>query len=344
MISLDSSSAAALRAPLDPTAHVGALQEVDDAVSRLLRSALAVPAMELMLRPSRQFRGNLVHLGFSLVTGRRPTSQETADLDLCARSIEVLHLGSLIVDDVQDGSRVRRGGAALHETLGVPRAVAVGNWLYFHAANLLAGVGGLAPSEVTALTKLYHQAVELAHLGQALDLGVPMHQVDAHDWESVCMTCGRLKTGSIIMLALRMGSAIGRGNAAQSEALGEIGFALGLFLQRLNDLGGFLGTFDADKRLEDVVAAKPSFVWVFIQRNYGPASSASLQAALKDLPDEAALRSWFERHSLRNEALTFADQDFCKTLARYSAHAVLCPQATARLTDLKEQIIHAYLP
>ncbi len=46
-------------------------------------------------------------------------------------SSRALHLGSLIVDDIEDGSPIRRGGPALHLQIGTPLALNAGNWLYF---------------------------------------------------------------------------------------------------------------------------------------------------------------------------------------------------------------------
>src|SRR5512142_2931568 len=51
--------------------------------------------------------------------------------------VEGLHLGSLIIDDIEDESSTRRGGPTLHRQIGVPNALNAGNWLYFWPALLV---------------------------------------------------------------------------------------------------------------------------------------------------------------------------------------------------------------
>src|SRR5206468_7485182 len=61
---------------------------------------------------------------------------------------ELLHVGSLIVDDVQDQSELRRGGKACHLIYGEPLAINAGTAAYFITQRLL------RTSEVSARDKL----------------------------------------------------------------------------------------------------------------------------------------------------------------------------------------------
>jgi hypothetical protein len=51
--------------------------------------------------------------------------------------VEFIHAGSLVVEDIEDGSRIRRGRVALHVRYGMPVALNAGNWLYFWPFELL---------------------------------------------------------------------------------------------------------------------------------------------------------------------------------------------------------------
>lgn len=82
---------------------------------------------------------------------------------------ELIHTGSLIVDDVQDSSDTRRGGATLHHLYGEPLAINAGNACYF--------IGDLAvqSSQITDQTRLkiyelFFEMMRAAHAGQALDI------------------------------------------------------------------------------------------------------------------------------------------------------------------------------
>ncbi|NKB18814.1 MAG: polyprenyl synthetase, partial [Pseudanabaena sp. CRU_2_10] len=50
---------------------------------------------------------------------------------------ELLHVGSLIVDDVEDRSQVRRGGPSCHELYGEALAINAGSACYFFGEILL---------------------------------------------------------------------------------------------------------------------------------------------------------------------------------------------------------------
>lgn len=48
-----------------------------------------------------------------------------------AVSLELLHNGSLICDDIEDQSHMRRGDLCTYKKFGVDVALNVGCWLYF---------------------------------------------------------------------------------------------------------------------------------------------------------------------------------------------------------------------
>jgi hypothetical protein len=50
---------------------------------------------------------------------------------------ELIHVGSLIVDDIQDGSDLRRGGPTVHKAYGVPLAINAGSSAYFTVFHFL---------------------------------------------------------------------------------------------------------------------------------------------------------------------------------------------------------------
>ena len=94
--------------------------------------ALGEIARDILGRPSRQFRGRMCELAWRLADG---DDEIPANLPAV---VEVIHAGSLIVDDIEDGSPVRRGGPSLHVVHGIPRALNTGNWMYFWAMDLVA--------------------------------------------------------------------------------------------------------------------------------------------------------------------------------------------------------------
>ena len=173
---------------------------------------------------------------------------------------ELMHVGSLIVDDVQDRSTVRRGGPACHLIHGEPLAINAGTAAYFLLHQLLMGVP-LGPEQKLKIYDLYFEALRAGHAGQALDLGglddlmgAVVETGDNAALENRVRACHRLKTGAPAGALARMGGVAGGGTDEQVDALGQFFESLGLAFQILDDvlnLRGFKG--DLKARGEDIV-------------------------------------------------------------------------------------------
>jgi geranylgeranyl pyrophosphate synthase len=311
------------------------------AVQDALNEFLFKPAMELRQRPSHSFRSQLVDLGFLLAQGLLPKAQDRHNLDICADSIEYLHLGSLIVDDIQDGSEVRRSGKALHCILGTPHALGVGNWLYFYSLRILSHLD-LGEAQRNALYEVYHETVEIAHYGQILDLCVKIDRVPYSQMDTLSHECMRYKTGSIVMLALMLGALVGGADQARLKAVENLGYALGIYLQRMNDLGNCAGSFDPEKKWEDLIQWKPSFIWGFVAREYGQAEVEQLMEAVRALPDDRAWQAWMESHQLCDEAKALAEREMDQALRDFKNATHMSWSDLRPLAQLKERIQKAY--
>ncbi len=337
-------SASAGSSPLSVTAlgHLHDEYALPSEVKRILQQFLVEPMLELKNRPSHRFRSDLVEVGYRLAGGGEQSLSDKANLALCANSIEYLHLGSLIVDDVQDGSQVRRKGEALHRILGAPHAIGIGNWLYFYALRLLGGLE-LSGAEHTLLYATYTKTVELAHYGQIMDLCVKVDQVPLEDIEALCHECCRFKTGSIVMLALLLGALVGRADSERLRLVEAFGYELGAYLQRLNDLGNIGDDFDPEKKWEDLLARKPSFIWAFILHEYGPDAFKRVLAAVDKLPSSDELENWFHGHGFLERAKHWVDKSFAKAWQDFSSSAKVDAADLEALQRLKERIRKAYV-
>jgi geranylgeranyl pyrophosphate synthase len=319
----------------------GGAELLQPAVQEALHEYLFQPALELRQRPSHSFRSQLVDVGFLLATGTAPKAQDRYNLDICAESIEYLHLGSLIVDDIQDGSEVRRNGKALHRILGTPHALGVGNWLYFYALRILANLD-LSETQTNALYEVYLETVEIAHYGQILDLCVKIDQLPFSRMETLSHECMRYKTGSIVMLALMLGSLVGAADPVRLKAMEQLGYALGIYLQRMNDIGNCAGSFDPEKKWEDLVQWKPGYIWGFAAREYGKVAVQQLIEAVRALPDEAALQRWMTQYNLCEDAKALAEREMDQALRDFKNATHMTWNDLRPLAQLKERIQKAY--
>ncbi len=163
---------------------------------------------------------------------------------------ELLHVGSLIVDDVQDRSVVRRGKPTCHVIYGEPIAINAGTAAYFLAQKLLVS-SDVSDKNKLRLYDLYFEAMRAGHAGQAMDLDGPAELVpeavrtgDARALEARILATHRLKTAAPAGALARMGALVGGGGEGQIEAVGRFFEALGLAFQIVDDvlnLRGFKG-------------------------------------------------------------------------------------------------------
>lgn len=176
---------------------------------------------------------------------------------------EFLHVGSLIVDDVQDRSTVRRGKPAAHLIYGDAIAINAGTACYFLGQGLLRG------SDVSNATKLrlydlYFEALRAGHAGQAFDIdGLDSEMpkiVESGDGvyaEKRVLAVHRLKTAAPAGSLARMGAVAGGGTEAQIEGVGRFFESVGLAFQVIDDvlnLKGFHG--DLKSKGEDISHGK----------------------------------------------------------------------------------------
>jgi geranylgeranyl pyrophosphate synthase len=148
------------------------------------------------------------------------------DAVAAATAVELLHMATLVHDDVLDRADLRRGHPTVYASGGRLAATATGDLLFSRAFGELVSTGS-------------HDAVRaLSAASSALARGELMQRADA--WspdvtvERYLERC-RLKTASLFEASCRLGALLG-GRAALAPALGRFGERLGLAFQLLDDV------------------------------------------------------------------------------------------------------------
>lgn len=136
-----------------------------------------------------------------------------------AAAIELIHMATLVHDDVLDDAPLRRGLPTVAATSGRERATATGDLLFSRAFALLADAGDARSVALLADASVALARGELAQRRDAFDLGI--------DEERYLSRC-RLKTGRLFECACLLGR--------DDEALREFGAEIGLAFQLLDDV------------------------------------------------------------------------------------------------------------
>jgi len=145
-----------------------------------------------------------------------------------AAAVELLHMASLVHDDVLDGAALRRGAPTVFASGGRGAAVAIGDLLFSSAFAELRATG--SEPAVAALSEA----------SSALARGELVQRADA--WsdsvtpERYLQRC-ELKTASLFAAAASLGALLGEESApADADALGGFGRRIGLAFQILDDV------------------------------------------------------------------------------------------------------------
>ncbi|OXA43487.1 geranylgeranyl pyrophosphate synthase [Folsomia candida] len=170
-------------------------------------------------------------------------------LDKVCDIVELLHNASLLIDDIEDGSELRRGHPAAHAIFGIPQTINAANYVYFIALER-----SLALKHPNAVAVFTEQLLEL-HRGQ----GMEMYWRDSFICPSEQQYTDTIvkKTGGLFMLAIRLLQLFSNDH----RDLKKLVSLLGLFFQIRDDYANLmLAEYCENKSFcEDLTEGKFSF-------------------------------------------------------------------------------------
>jgi heptaprenyl diphosphate synthase len=210
--------------------------ELRDCVGRLLRIVESEPGRADTRLLDLAAGGKRLRPLFVLAAGHS-ASRDLAGL-LAARVVrsavvvELLHLASLVHDDVMDEATTRHGAATINAREGNIRAVLAGDFLLAQAMSSAATLGR---AEAAIAARTFVRLCE----GQAYE-SADLFDVNRTE-ESYFRTVAG-KTGALFEASCRLGAMSGALPLKATAALGEYGMALGIAFQLLDDVLDFTAT------------------------------------------------------------------------------------------------------
>ncbi len=157
-----------------------------------------------------------------------------------AAAIELLHNFSLIHDDIEDASPLRRGRPAIWKLWGTANAINAGDAMFalaYAALWRLAEVG-VPDSRVLRVLFLFTQANLTLTRGQHLDMAFEAMPVVSLD-EYLAMIGD--KSASLISLSTQLGAIIAGAGDDAAQRYADFGYNLGLAFQIRDDILGIWG-------------------------------------------------------------------------------------------------------
>ncbi|MGP6089898.1 polyprenyl synthetase family protein [Antarctobacter jejuensis] len=179
---------------------------------------------------------------------------------------EMLHAGSLMIDDIQDHSALRRGGPAIHHLYGPEITINAANTLYFLPLRQISRHPHLDLAQRETIQRIALDLFVAAHFGQAQDLYSQNWRINdvlaapAQHAQMVLQTYA-LKTAAPVRALAEMICTIGRSTPALTSAAQDFAQAAGTAYQVMDDVNSFSATRDWGKDTgEDIREGRLTYV------------------------------------------------------------------------------------
>ena len=152
-----------------------------------------------------------------------------------AAAVEMVHTATLVHDDINDHSLMRRGKIAVHARWGRTFALLAGDYLFTKVYELMAPYG--TPYNVI----MADACVKLVE-GETLQaIAAKEGDMDRETYKTIISR----KTASLFEAASRMGAILGGGDDEMTDALGAYAYNLGLTFQIVDDILDIIGDPEA---------------------------------------------------------------------------------------------------
>ena len=226
---------------------------------------LSVPVWDLIARNGKKWRS----LFAKFILGALGTDSAPYE-ELLFSITELNHTGSLIIDDIEDNSKLRRGEECIHLKYGNDLAINAANTLYFLPNLLLYDHPLLDKEQKYRINEITNRGFVQGHLGQGLDLywsknispeNLDLWMLDSTDEKILQMYA--FKTASGIRGLAETAAIIARKDTVIRDACSEYALGLGVAFQILDDVHNFSESDNWKKTPgEDISEGKLTFaIW-----------------------------------------------------------------------------------
>ena len=212
------------------------LAEIEDRFSEELLSDLS--CVNNLVSHVEQYRGKMLRPTLVLISGIASAEEgDVAGLSeahrVVATVVELVHMATLVHDDVLDDARIRRRGCTVNELRGNETAVMLGDYLISHAYHLCSSL------DRPAINHLIASATNTVCEGELLQLA------NRNNWdldEQTYFEIIRRKTASLCGTCCRVAAVLHDAPFEVGDHLYNYGEKLGVAYQIVDDVLDLVGT------------------------------------------------------------------------------------------------------
>jgi len=209
-----------------------------------LNKAIAEPVWEFLDRGGKRWRPTLFLL-ICEALGKNP--EDFLDYAIIP---EVVHNGTLIIDDIEDASEYRRGKPCTYKIYGLDIAINVGNAMYYlPLLPLMENRDRIGAEKLAKIYEIYVQEMINLSLGQAMDIAwhkglANADQISEEDYLQMCA----YKTGTLARMAAKIAAVLADADEELVEKLGFFAESIGVAFQIQDDILDLTGKEFAKKK------------------------------------------------------------------------------------------------
>ncbi len=203
-----------------------------------INRAISEPIWEFLDRGGKRWRPALFLIILEAF-GKNPN-----DLIDFAIIPEVIHNGTLMVDDVEDSSEMRRGKPSTYRIFGIDIAINAGNSMYFLPLLPLIKYRNVIPStRLAQMFQIYVQEMMNLSIGQAMDIAWHRSLAKADDIvEKDYLQMCAYKTGTLARMAAKMAAVLADADIELTEKIGHFAENIGIAFQMQDDILDLTGS------------------------------------------------------------------------------------------------------
>jgi heptaprenyl diphosphate synthase len=176
--------------------------------------------------------GKMLRPALALISSRLGEMEERDTALRIASVLEMVHLASLVHDDIIDSAKTRRGLPTIYAQVGAKQAVLAGDYLLARAMALVGGKEGdlNASAVANAFSRLCESELEQ-------DSALGEFFISPHTY--LRRIAG--KTASLFALSCYAGAAVASAPLIEQQRLHRIGYAMGMAFQIQDDVLDYTG-------------------------------------------------------------------------------------------------------
>jgi geranylgeranyl pyrophosphate synthase len=295
-----------------------------------INKAVAEPIWEFLDRGGKRWRPTFFLL-ICEALGKNP--EDYVDYAIIP---EVVHNGTLMIDDIEDASEIRRGKPCTYKIYGLDVAVNAGNTMYYMPLlPLIENREKISAEKLAKIYEIYVQEMISLSLGQAMDIAWHrgMANADEIDEKAYLQMCA-YKTGTLARMAAKIAAVLADASDELVEKLGRFAESIGIAFQIQDDILDLTSEEFAEKkggRGQDITEGKRTLMVIHTLK----ASNAKDRRRLIEI-----LKMHTADQRLRDEAIAIMQKygsiEYAKNFARklvkesWKEAEVLLPKSKAK--------------